>query len=189
MALPSKAAYRPDVEIVSGSVLLSRADNLRNVALMLVLCRYVSDSAFSVVSTPLFGSVMVAVIAANAIALATQHRYISDSEQSAVDAINFACTIIFAVEMLLKLLALGCSGYIADNFNLFDGVIVILSVADVQTHGTGISVFRLARVLRLFRLARRWRSMRTIVEVGDAKAFVECMLQWPGQCAYLHRLA
>ena len=111
---------------------------------------------------------MIAVIAANAIALATQHRYISDSAQSAVDAVNFACTIIFAIEMLLKLLALGCSGYIADNFNLFDGAIVILSVADlVQTHGTGISVFRLARVLRLFRLARRWRSMRTIVEVGQ----------------------
>ena len=43
-----------------------------------------------------------------------------------VEISNLAFSIIFAVEMILKLLALGFFQYIADGFNVFDGVIVIL---------------------------------------------------------------
>ena len=43
-----------------------------------------------------------------------------------VEISNLAFSIIFAVEMILKLAALGFFQYIADGFNVFDGVIVIL---------------------------------------------------------------
>ena len=43
-----------------------------------------------------------------------------------VEISNLAFSIIFAVEMLLKLCALGFFCYISDGFNVFDGVIVIL---------------------------------------------------------------
>ena len=43
-----------------------------------------------------------------------------------VEISNLAFSIIFAVEMILKLCALGFFCYISDGFNVFDGVIVIL---------------------------------------------------------------
>ena len=43
-----------------------------------------------------------------------------------LEILNYIFTGIFALEMLLKLLALGVYGYIRDAFNLFDGAIVIV---------------------------------------------------------------
>ena len=42
---------------------------------------------------------------------------------------NLLFTLLFAVEMLLKLIADGLLGYIRDGFNVFDGFIVILRSA------------------------------------------------------------
>lgn len=39
---------------------------------------------------------------------------------------NLLFTLLFAVEMLLKLVADGLLGYIRDGFNVFDGFIVVL---------------------------------------------------------------
>lgn len=43
-----------------------------------------------------------------------------------VETSNIVFSGIFAVEMLLKVIAEGPFGYIANGFNVFDGVIVIL---------------------------------------------------------------
>ena len=44
---------------------------------------------------------------------------------------NYVFTGLFSLEMALKLFALGFFEYIADSFNLFDGVVVILSVVEI----------------------------------------------------------
>ena len=38
---------------------------------------------------------------------------------------NFIFTMIFTVEMIIKLYGLGIKGYCGDNFNIFDGIVVI----------------------------------------------------------------
>lgn len=43
-----------------------------------------------------------------------------------LEILNYIFTAIFALEMLIKLVALGLYGYIKDAFNLFDGTIVII---------------------------------------------------------------
>ena len=43
-----------------------------------------------------------------------------------VEISNLVFSIIFAVEMLLKLIAYGFFRYISDGFNVFDGLIVML---------------------------------------------------------------
>lgn len=43
-----------------------------------------------------------------------------------VETSNIVFSVIFAIEMMLKVLAEGPFGYIANGFNVFDGVIVIL---------------------------------------------------------------
>lgn len=44
---------------------------------------------------------------------------------------NYIFTGLFTVEMVLKLFALGFFEYVADSFNLFDGVVVILSLVEI----------------------------------------------------------
>ena len=52
-------------------------------------------------------------------------------EQSTVETANLVFFVIFAAEMVMKLFALGVKGYCSDRFNVFDGVIVILSTLEV----------------------------------------------------------
>jgi len=66
--------------------------------------------------------------------------------------------------MVFKILAFGIKGYVRDPFNLFDGILVIVSMVgiliEVVFGGSGggtsvITVFRSIRVLRIFKLASR----------------------------------
>uniref|UniRef100_A0A5S6PYG9 Voltage-dependent T-type calcium channel subunit alpha n=1 Tax=Trichuris muris TaxID=70415 RepID=A0A5S6PYG9_TRIMR len=74
---------------------------------------------------------------------------------------NILFTALFAVEMLLKLIAEGPFGYISDGFNLFDGGIVVLSVVElIQGGNGGLSVLRTFRLLRILKLVRFMPALR-----------------------------
>lgn len=63
-----------------------------------------------------------------------------------------ACTFIFLLEMILKLVALTWRGYIKSGWNIFDGVVVVISLVDaVLTLSTEIDNTG-ANMLRSFRL-------------------------------------
>ena len=71
--------------------------------------------------------------------------------------------MIFLVEMLLKIIGLGCTSYLKDTANILDMIIVILSTIDItffiiMSHnghksGSGIGV-QVSRIFRIFRLIR-----------------------------------
>ena len=46
-----------------------------------------------------------------------------------VELSNFVFSGIFAVEMILKIVAEGPFGYISNGFNVFDGIVVVLRYA------------------------------------------------------------
>ena len=48
-----------------------------------------------------------------------------------LDKINIVFFGIFTFEMIVKLLGMGPKNYIRDPFNIFDSIIVSLSIADV----------------------------------------------------------
>ncbi|KAG8231029.1 hypothetical protein J437_LFUL010807 [Ladona fulva] len=85
-----------------------------------------------------------------------------------VEMSNIVFSAIFAVEMLLKITAEGPFGYISNGFNVFDGVIVILSVVELcQTFlgergggSSGLSVLRTFRLLRILKLVRFMPNLR-----------------------------
>lgn len=75
---------------------------------------------------------------------------------------NFYLTLTFAVEMALKIWALGPRGYSADRFNVFDGIIVLFSLLElllsafgsVESLGGVVSSLRFVRLLRVLKLAK-----------------------------------
>ena len=81
-------------------------------------------------------------------------------------------TYYFAVEMLLKLLGYGIKDYVRDVFNLFDGLIVVLSIVEIiidklstsfSSKGA-LTAFRAIRLLRIFKLVRSWSSLRNLLK-------------------------
>ena len=108
----------------------------------------------------------------NTILLAMDGYPIKREKLELLDQLNEVFTYIFLVEMVTKLIGLGFKDYAADGFNVFDSVIVVISVVELfLSHGNiefssngAISVFRAVRLLRVFKLARSWTSFRDILE-------------------------
>ena len=73
----------------------------------------------------------------------------------------FICFIIlFTVEMLIKLYAVGFTAYFVSMFNRFDSFVVVCSIMEAiltnihVMNPLGVSVLRCARLLRVFKISR-----------------------------------
>lgn len=73
--------------------------------------------------------------------------------------------------MVIKVYGLGFKQYFRDSFNIFDMIVVLVSIIELiisppqiisgkARTGGGISVLRSFRLLRLFKLARSWTSFQ-----------------------------
>lgn len=78
---------------------------------------------------------------------------------------NLTFTIIFTVEMGLKLMGYGVLGYLRDPMNVFDGSIVIISLVEIfflQGGAKAVSAFRSVRIFRTFRVLRVTKLLRAL---------------------------
>ena len=78
---------------------------------------------------------------------------------------NYAFTIIFAVDMFLKIIGEGITTYVSDKMNIFDALIVCLSLFEMiflTGSGSSFSAFRAIRILRVFRVLRVTRLIRSL---------------------------
>jgi len=75
-------------------------------------------------------------------------------------------TVIFTVEMCLRILTSGLWEYITDYLHLFDGIIVMLSIAELflPENNSTFSIFRAFRLLRIFKLMHLWPSLKAIMK-------------------------
>jgi hypothetical protein len=80
--------------------------------------------------------------------------------------------------MLIKVVALGICGYLKDNFNIFDGSLVLLSLVDLILSTffsfsgglSALSAFRSLRLFRILKLARSWENLRELL-IAMVKTF------------------
>ncbi|XP_030763174.1 voltage-dependent T-type calcium channel subunit alpha-1G-like isoform X1 [Sitophilus oryzae] len=106
----------------------------------------------------------------NTLSMGIEHHEQSEWLTHCVEVTNVIFSAVFAVEMILKILADGPFEYIANGFNVFDGVIVILSAIelfknftkdDEEVHtDSGLSVLRTFRLLRILKLVRFMPNLR-----------------------------
>ena len=61
-----------------------------------------------------------------------QYPALDQSTQNAFDVLNTIFTVIFTVEVVLKIIGLGVSAFVADKFNLFDSAIVLVSLIEMM---------------------------------------------------------
>ncbi|PCI31095.1 hypothetical protein COB52_00365 [Candidatus Kaiserbacteria bacterium] len=118
------------------------------------------------------------LIIGNTVTLALDRYPIDPDEYKMMETLNEVFSWLFFSEMVIKLVGLGFKGYARDKFNLFDCLIVLVSTveiviswADPSGGGAGgaISAFRGVRLLRVFKLARSWKSFQEIlVKIGNS---------------------
>ncbi|XP_066481268.1 voltage-dependent L-type calcium channel subunit alpha-1S isoform X2 [Tiliqua scincoides] len=84
-----------------------------------------------VVTSSYFEYLMFFLITLNTICLGMQHYNQSETMNQVSDVLNVVFTILFTVEMILKLIAFKAKGYFGDPWNVFDFLIVIGSIIDV----------------------------------------------------------
>ncbi|KAJ6659460.1 hypothetical protein lerEdw1_018694 [Lerista edwardsae] len=129
------------------------------------------------VTSSYFEYLMFFLITLNTICLGMQHYNQSETMNQVSDVLNVVFTILFTVEMILKLIAFKAKGYFGDPWNVFDFLIVIGSIIDVilsqidppstniddESGRISITFFRLFRVLRLVKLLSRGEGIRNLL--------------------------
>ncbi|XP_039614029.1 sodium channel protein type 1 subunit alpha-like [Polypterus senegalus] len=83
---------------------------------------------------------------------------------------NTILTAIFAIEAFLKILAFNLLPYLNNGWNAFDFIIVLLSFVDwgltaANFKSFDISVIRSFRMLRVFKLAKSWKTLNVLITV------------------------
>ena len=116
----------------------------------------------SIVKGGLFENLMTLCVTINTVTLAIDHYGISPATENVLSKFNTFFTIIFAIEMGLKLLALGVVKYLRDKMNFLDGGVVVISLVEVAflSGGGALSAFRTVRIFRTFRVLRVARLLR-----------------------------
>jgi len=110
-------------------------------------------------------TVFVAIlIMLNMLLLSLDHAGQSDDFAKTLETINMVFTLLFLAEMIVKLLGLGLVGYIMDTFNIFDAILVAISVTELVASFVGSELLGVAgvNVLRTFRLLRVTRIVKLL---------------------------
>ncbi|OMJ67420.1 hypothetical protein SteCoe_35430 [Stentor coeruleus] len=91
-----------------------------------------------------------------------------DELSSFLDLANIVFVIIFAIEMVLKIIGLGPGFYFADSWNRFDFLVTVLSIfamLPLDAFGNA-TVFRSFRILRLFRLVKIYKGFQKVLNTA-----------------------
>ncbi|CAD8079150.1 unnamed protein product [Paramecium primaurelia] len=95
-----------------------------------------------------------------------------DSTSTLTNQFNFGFTILFTIELGLKMFGMGLRKYLRDTMNIFDAVIVALSLVELfflggSTNGkSSLSAFRSVRIFRAFRVLRVTKLMKSLQFMG-----------------------
>uniref|UniRef100_A0A669CVS7 Sodium channel protein n=1 Tax=Oreochromis niloticus TaxID=8128 RepID=A0A669CVS7_ORENI len=105
-------------------------------------------------------------IVLNTLFMALEHYPMTDEFNTMLSVGNLVFTGIFTAEMVLKLIAMDPYYYFQQGWNIFDGVIVCLSLMELGLSNVeGLSVLRSFRLLRVFKLAKSWPTLNTLIKI------------------------
>uniref|UniRef100_A0A8C4IBG2 Sodium channel protein n=1 Tax=Dicentrarchus labrax TaxID=13489 RepID=A0A8C4IBG2_DICLA len=105
-------------------------------------------------------------IVLNTLFMALEHYPMTDEFNTMLSVGNLVFSGIFTAEMVLKLIAMDPYYYFQQGWNIFDGVIVCLSLMELGLSNVeGLSVLRSFRLLRVFKLAKSWPTLNTLIKI------------------------
>eukprot|EP01052_Picozoa_sp_SAG31_P023053 SAG31_NODE_1869_length_7028_cov_2.847164_4_plen_1132_part_00 len=144
----------------------------------------------TIVQSFYFNSFFMLCILLNTAVLAMDHHGMSSTLANALDWTNWVLTLLFTIEIVLKLIAFIPDEFLGDGFNTFDFVIVALGIPDLASEILGskggdsgfqaFRIFRLFRVLRVLRLISFLEPLqkigRVIMMTVRSLGYISCLL-------------
>uniref|UniRef100_A0A8C3MDL3 Sodium channel protein n=1 Tax=Geospiza parvula TaxID=87175 RepID=A0A8C3MDL3_GEOPR len=119
-----------------------------------------------VVMDPFTDLTITLCIVLNTLFMALEHYKMTKEFEHMLYIGNLVFTGIFTAEMIFKVIALDPYYYFQQGWNIFDSIIVILSLMELGLSSMGnLSVLRSFRLLRVFKLAKSWPTLNTLIKI------------------------
>uniref|UniRef100_A0A8C7TN08 Voltage-dependent L-type calcium channel subunit alpha n=1 Tax=Oncorhynchus mykiss TaxID=8022 RepID=A0A8C7TN08_ONCMY len=126
---------------------------------------------------------VILLVFLNTLAIATEHHKQSQQLTEWQDTANKVLLSLFAIEMFMKMYALGLQQYFMSLFNRFDCFVVSTGILELVLVGMdvmtvmGISVLRCIRLLRLLKVTKYWTSLSNlVVSLLNSTPSIACLL-------------
>uniref|UniRef100_A0AAQ5X3F7 Sodium channel protein n=1 Tax=Amphiprion ocellaris TaxID=80972 RepID=A0AAQ5X3F7_AMPOC len=105
-------------------------------------------------------------IVLNTVFMAMEHYPMTEKFEELLTVGNLVFTGIFTAEMVLKLLAMDPYYYFQVGWNIFDSIIVTMSLVELGLANVqGLSVLRSFRLMRVFKLAKSWPTLNMLIKI------------------------
>uniref|UniRef100_A0A3B3HMP6 Sodium channel protein n=1 Tax=Oryzias latipes TaxID=8090 RepID=A0A3B3HMP6_ORYLA len=118
------------------------------------------------VTDPFLDLAITVCIVLNTLFMAMEHYPMTEEFNGMLTIGNLVFSGIFTAEMVLKVIALDPYYYFQTGWNIFDSIIVCLSLMELGLSDVeGLSVLRSFRLLRVFKLARSWPTLNTLIKI------------------------
>ncbi|KAL3289573.1 hypothetical protein HHI36_022987 [Cryptolaemus montrouzieri] len=105
-------------------------------------------------------------IVVNTLFMALDHHDMDKDLDKALKSGNYFFTATFMIEATMKLIAMSPKYYFQEGWNIFDFIIVALSLLELGLEGVqGLSVLRSFRLLRVFKLAKSWPTLNLLISI------------------------
>uniref|UniRef100_A0A3Q1HD33 Sodium channel protein type 4 subunit alpha B-like n=1 Tax=Acanthochromis polyacanthus TaxID=80966 RepID=A0A3Q1HD33_9TELE len=126
--------------------------------------RWIKQRCYTFIMNPCFDLGIVLCLILNTVLMSMEHYPMTASMEEHLSISALVFTFIFTAEMILKLVALGCSGYFKVSWHVFDFILVVgslleLGLSDVE------GMIRIVILLRVVRLARWWPSFHMFLKM------------------------
>ncbi|XP_033624024.1 sodium channel protein type 10 subunit alpha isoform X3 [Fukomys damarensis] len=121
---------------------------------------------FELVTDPFAELIITLCIVVNTVFMAMEHSCMSPAFESMLQIGNIVFTIFFTAEMVFKIIAFDPYYYFQKKWNIFDSIIVTVSLLELSVVRKGsLSVLRTFRLLRVFKLAKSWPTLNTLIKI------------------------
>ncbi|XP_011504558.1 PREDICTED: sodium channel protein para [Ceratosolen solmsi marchali] len=105
-------------------------------------------------------------IVVNTLFMALDHHDMDKEMERVLKSGNYFFTATFGIEATMKLIAMSPKYYFQEGWNIFDFIIVALSLLELGLEGVqGLSVLRSFRLLRVFKLAKSWPTLNLLISI------------------------
>jgi hypothetical protein len=122
---------------------------------------------YNLVQSNFFEGIVQAVIVLNTVTMVIVHHGSSETFDFTISVFNSIFVAFFILEAILKLLGYGPTYYFSQQENIFDFVLVVLSIIAIDDRISeyfNVTVFRIIRVARLLRMVKASKSLQALLK-------------------------
>ncbi|XP_007943946.1 sodium channel protein type 10 subunit alpha [Orycteropus afer afer] len=121
---------------------------------------------FGIVTDPFAELTITLCIVVNTVFMAMEYHGMSYTFETMLQTGNIVFTVFFTAEMVFKIIAFDPYYYFQKKWNIFDCIIVTVSLTELGFAKKGsLSVLRTFRLLRVFKLAKSWPTLNTLIKI------------------------